>query len=79
MIIRGQNAVQILSSRVEMVSFKELATRLAVVGKVTYNDFVLTFTEDTHEIAVFPDGRVIVKNTVDESLARRLYTKYIET
>jgi molybdopterin-synthase adenylyltransferase len=79
MIIRGQNAVQILSSRAEMVSFKELATRLAVVGKVTYNDFVLTFTEDTHEIAVFPDGRVIVKNTVDESLARRLYTKYIET
>jgi adenylyltransferase/sulfurtransferase len=47
------------------------------VGKVTYNDFMLTLAVDSQEMVVFSDGRAIVKNTVDESLAYGLYTKYI--
>jgi adenylyltransferase/sulfurtransferase len=76
-ILRGQNAVQISSSPANKVSLKELATRLVAVGKVTYNDFMLTFIIDTHEMVVFSDGRIIVKNTVVESLAQELYMKYI--
>ena len=68
-ILRGQNAVQISGSPSNKVSLKELATRLVAVGKVTYNDFMLTLAADTQEMVVFSDGRVIVKNTVDESLA----------
>lgn len=68
-ILHGQNAVQIPGSPANKVSLKELATRLVAVGKVTYNDFMLTLAADTQEIVVFSDGRVIVKNTVDESLA----------
>ncbi len=73
----GQNAVQVLNPEVERLSFKELEARLKVVGEVTYNEFMLHFAVDGYEIVIFPDGRAIVKNTTDESLARGLYAKYI--
>ena len=75
----GQNAVQVLNPEVERLSFKELEARLKAVGEVTYNQFMLRFTVDGHEMVVFPDGRAIVKNTTDESIARGLYAKYIGT
>ncbi len=75
----GQNAVQVLNTKVGQLSFKELAARLEAVGKVTYNEFMLHFTVDSREMVIFPDGRAIVKNTNDESLARGLYAKYIGT
>lgn len=73
----GQNAIQILNPAVSKVSFKELSTRLERLGKVTYNDFMLNYTVDLNDIVVFPDGRAIIKNTADESVARGLYAKYI--
>jgi len=73
----GQNAVQVLNPGVERLSFKELEARLKVVGEVTYSEFMLHFAVDGYEIVIFPDGRAIVKNTTDESLARGLYAKYI--
>jgi len=75
----GQNAVQVVNTNIEKVSFEELATRLKAIGKVTYNEFMLTFIVDSQEMVIFPDGRAIVKDTTDESLARGLYTKYIGT
>lgn len=34
-------------------------------------------TIDPYELTVFPDGRVIIKGTYDESMARTLYARYI--
>ncbi len=73
----GQNAVQILNPEANQLSLQELAARLQPVGQVTYNEFMLRFTVDNHEMVVFPDGRAILRNTTDESLARGLYAKYI--
>jgi len=73
----GQNAVQVLNNNVKDLSLSSLAARLEPLGKVSYNDFMLTFQVDSREMVVFPDGRAIVKNTTDESLARGLYAKYI--
>ncbi len=73
----GQNAVQVLNPGLKDISFKQLEARLKAVGKVNYNEFMLNFTVDGKEMVIFPDGRAIVKNTADESLARGLYTKYI--
>jgi len=75
----GQNAVQVLNSKIERLSFEELAAILKPLGEVSYNEFMLWFTVDGREMIVFPDGRAIVKNTTDESLARGLYAKYIGT
>jgi len=78
-VLCGQNAVQVSNPKVERLSFKELAAHLKPVGEVSYNEFMLRFSADTHEMVIFPDGRAIVKNTTDDSLARGLYAKYIGT
>jgi adenylyltransferase/sulfurtransferase len=75
----GQNAVQVLNPNERELSFEALAARLAAVGKVSYNKFILNFKIDPQEMVIFSDGRAIVKNTTDESLARGLYAKYIGT
>ena len=73
----GQNAVQVSNPNVKKASFSELASRLSPLGSVSYNDFLFNFSVDSKEMVIFPDGRVIVKNTNDASLARGLYAKYI--
>ena len=78
-ILCGQNAVQISNPEKKHISFEELAAHLKSVGEVNYNKFMLRFTVDGQEMVVFPDGRAIVKDTLDESVARGLYSKYIGT
>ncbi len=75
----AQNAVQVLNSGLRAISFKELAARLQPIAEVSYNEFTLRFTMNGHEVVVFPDGRAIIGNTTDKSLARGLYAKYIGT
>lgn len=76
----GQSrAVQVIDTRMREIPLDELAARLknVNVGGITQNGYMLCFTADDHEIIVFPDGRAIVKNTIDESLAKELYAKYV--
>ncbi len=73
----GQNAVQVINPDVKEVSFERLAKQLRLIGKASYNEFMLQANVDGHEMFFFPDGRAIIKNTTDESLARGLYAKYI--
>ena len=73
----GQDAVQVINPEVREVSFERLAAHLRPIGEVSYNEFMLRFRVDNHEMVIFPDGRAIIKNTDDESLARGLYAKYI--
>jgi len=75
----GQNAVQVSNPKAGELSLKELAAHLVRIGEVSYNEFMLRLTVDSHEMVVFPDGRAIIKNTTDESFARGLYAKYIGT
>ncbi len=73
----GQNAVQVINPEIKEASFERLAAHLRRIGDVSYNEFMLRFVVDNHEMFIFPDGRAIIKNTEDESLARGLYAKYI--
>ena len=75
----GQNAVQVLNPKTSQVSLDNLASRLRPLGEVSYNEFMLRFrvNNSENEMVVFPDGRAIVKNTIDEALAKGLYSKYI--
>ncbi|MBI4295743.1 MAG: ThiF family adenylyltransferase, partial [Chloroflexi bacterium] len=71
-ILCGQNSVQLLNAANREISFEELAKRLRPI-EASYNDFMLSFTADDHEIVIFPYGRAIIKNTTDESIAKGLY------
>jgi len=74
----GQSrAIQVVDTRVKELALDKLASRLRWAGEVTYNEYMLHFAVDAYEIIVFPDGRAIIKNTIDESLAKELYFKYI--
>jgi adenylyltransferase/sulfurtransferase len=73
----GQNAVQVLNPNRGGISLERLAIHLRSIGQVSYNEFMLRFNVDNHEMVIFPDGRAIIKNTNDESLAKGLYAKYI--
>jgi len=78
-ILCGQNSVQVLDPKVESLSLKKLATHLKSSGEVSHGESTLSFKVDKHDIVIFPDGRIILTNSLDESLARELYVKYIET
>jgi len=74
----GRNSVQI-HERQRPVDFLEMRTRLAPLGEVRHNDFVLKFWRDPYEITLFPDGRAIIKGTTDTAIARSLYARFIGT
>jgi adenylyltransferase/sulfurtransferase len=75
----GQNAVQELNARVGRLFLDELATRLRPIAEVSYSAHMLRFKVDDNEIVIFPDGRAILRNSTDESLAKGLYAKYVGT
>lgn len=78
-ILCGQNSVQVLDPKIAKLSLKKLAEHLGPLGDVTFNEVTLSFEVNGHEMVIFPDGRLILKNSFDEPLARKLYVKYIKT
>jgi adenylyltransferase/sulfurtransferase len=72
----GRNSVQI-HERLRPVDFAELSGRLTPHGRVRHNEFVLKFWRDPYEMTLFPDGRAIIKGTVDAAVARSLYARFI--
>lgn len=73
----GRNAVQISQRRSNRLSFEELEQKLAPLGSVTFNRFLLRFDVECYQFTVFPDGRAIIKGTNDIAKARTLYAQYI--
>ena len=73
----GRNAVQVAARRPEPLDFPELATRLAPLGEVRHNAYMLRFATEGHEFTVFPDGRAIIKGTNDITKARTLYAQFV--
>jgi adenylyltransferase/sulfurtransferase len=73
----GRDSVQIGGREGAGLNLRELAQRLKTVGKVQINEFLLRLTIDQFEIAVFADGRGIVRGTKDANLARSLYARYV--
>ncbi|MSO23003.1 MAG: thiazole biosynthesis adenylyltransferase ThiF [Acidobacteria bacterium] len=73
----GRDSVQISVRDGSGVNLRDLAQRLKAAGKVQINEFLLRLTVGQFEIAVFPDGRGIVRGTKDTQVARSLYAKYV--
>lgn len=78
-LLCGRNAVQITPAHPRPLDLPRLAERLAAVGPVTVNAYLLRLLVDEHEITLFGDARAIIQGTTDETVARALYAKYIGT
>ncbi len=71
----GRNAVQIHGD--VPLDLTALAGALEPLGLVRKNEFALRFFVDSYELTIFPDGRAIIKGTIDTGVARSLYARYL--
>jgi adenylyltransferase/sulfurtransferase len=76
-VLCGRNAVQLSHTGEERLSLDSLADKLAGVGTVSRNAFLLRLAVDGYLLTVFPDGRAIIGGTDDIAAAKTLYAKYI--
>jgi molybdopterin-synthase adenylyltransferase len=78
--ICGRDSVQI-HERSRKLDLGDLGRRLASASAadVRNNEFLLRFRVPPYEMAVFADGRAIIKGTQDPAVARSLYARYVGT
>lgn len=76
-ILCGRNAVQLSFPGREAVSLDALADKLATVGQVTRNKYLVRAQIGPHQLTVFPDGRAVIGGTEDIAEARSVYAKYV--
>lgn len=73
----GRNAVQITPAPGSAVDLAEAERRLAALGTVRRNEYLLKFAVDGLELTLFPDARAIVQGTDDPAKARSAYARYV--
>jgi molybdopterin-synthase adenylyltransferase len=78
-VLCGRDAVQVRAPRGARLDLAALAARLRPLGEVRSNEYLVRFDIDQggRELAVFADGRAIVKGVSDTAQARALYAKYV--
>lgn len=76
-VLCGRNAVQISGAERRAIALDALADKLAAVGKVVRNPFLLRAAIGEFVVTVFPDGRAIIGGTDDIAVARSVYARYI--
>ncbi|MEE2822058.1 MAG: ThiF family adenylyltransferase [Acidobacteriota bacterium] len=73
----GRNAVQISPQQTTHLNFQDLSRRLDKSGQVTFNQHMMRIRIGKYEIALFADGRSIIRGTNDISKAKAIYAQYI--
>ncbi len=76
-VLCGRDAVQIAPPNATKIDLKALAEKLAPLGEVRVNEYLLRFSHNGTELTVFIDGRAIIKGTDDIPAARSLYARFI--
>lgn len=75
-VLCGRNAVQ-LSPSGKALALDAVAEKLAPLGTVSRNQFLVRLAVDDYQITIFPDGRTIISGTDDVSEARSVYARYV--
>jgi adenylyltransferase/sulfurtransferase len=78
-VLCGRDAVQIAPPASVILDLEDLSNKLASIGDVKVNEYLLRFSIDGKEITVFPDGRAIIKGVDDISEGRSIYARFIGT
>jgi molybdopterin-synthase adenylyltransferase len=73
----GRNSVQIRRQDGNPVDLDMLARRLAPIGRLEQNRFLLRAAIDSYQLTIFSDGRAIINGTYDIGVAKSLYARYI--
>jgi molybdopterin-synthase adenylyltransferase len=76
----GRDTVQIVPRNLQSFDFSKIADRLAEIGEVKQNAYLLRFQPNEEiSMVLFKDGRVLVHGTNELSIAKSYYAKYIGT
>ncbi|MDA2935225.1 ThiF family adenylyltransferase [Acidobacteria bacterium AH-259-D05] len=73
----GRDAVQVSPQRKAHPDFQNISRRLNKSAQVDFNQYMMRIRIEGYEIALFADGRSIIRGTEDVSEARAVYAKYI--
>jgi len=73
----GRQTIQVRPQSSQKLSLSALALRLAKVGTVHQNDYLLRCDLGDAKITLFPDGRALIHGTDDATAARSIYARYI--
>jgi adenylyltransferase/sulfurtransferase len=76
-ILCGRNSVQLSFPGRAAISLDDLADKLAAVGSVTRNRYLVRAAIDPYQLTIFPDGRAVIGGTEDVAEARSVYAKYV--
>jgi molybdopterin-synthase adenylyltransferase len=76
-ILCGRNAVQLTFPEREPISLESLAEKLATVGSVTRNRFLLRLSVEQYTLTIFPEGRAIIHGTENIAEARSVYARFV--
>ncbi len=76
-VLCGRGAVQLTPRERLSWDLAALAERLAGVGQVTRNAYLLRLAVESYQLTLFPDGRAIISGTDDIGQARAVYARYI--
>lgn len=76
-VLCGRNAVQYRPEAPQQLSLDALEQKLAPLGRVTRNPFLLRLEAGGYLLTIFPDGRAIIGGTDDPAVARGVYARYI--
>jgi molybdopterin/thiamine biosynthesis adenylyltransferase len=76
-LLCGSDAVQLRAEPGTKVDLCAVAARLAAAGEVVVNEHLLRFRAGQSELALFGDGRAIVKGVRDVGEARGLLARYV--
>ena len=75
--ICATDSIQVTPTRAVTVDFAVMEERLFKSGTVKNNGYALIYSNGTHEIMLFKDGRAMIKNAIDANNAKSIYTEYI--
>lgn len=76
-VLCGRNSVQVAPPTEWRLALEVLEQKLAGVGKVTRNPFLLRLHVEPYLITVFADGRAIISGTDDPAVAKGVYARYV--
>ena len=76
-ILCGRNSVQLSFPGRAGISLDDLAAKLAAVGSVTRNRYLVRASIEPYQLTVFPDGRAVIGGTEDVAEAKSVYAKYV--
>jgi molybdopterin/thiamine biosynthesis adenylyltransferase len=76
-VLCGRNSVQLSFPGRPALPLDQLEAKLATVGQVSRNKYLVRAAIGNYNLTVFPDGRAVIGGTEDIAEAKSVYAKYV--